>query len=68
MPIMEILFPALLVSFIARSGHVTQCWPMRPKGKTGGEIGCGEFFALLIKKRKTVFFSPVDEILGVLIL
>jgi hypothetical protein len=41
---------------------------MRPKGKTGGEIGCGEFFALLIKKRKTVFFSPVDEILGVLML
>ena len=41
---------------------------MRPKGKTGGEIGCGEFFALLIKKRKTVFFSPVDEILGILML
>lgn len=53
---MEILFPALLVSFRAGSGHVTQCWPVRPKGKTGGEIGCGEFFALLIKKGRQSSF------------
>lgn len=46
---MDILFLAFLVSPVARSGHVIQCWPRRPKQKTGGKKVGREFFAFSIK-------------------